>query len=535
MSNSPLQVLIRDQRRQRAEGLVVSALCAAGVGAASTVLLGLSGWFITASALAGLAGLATAQAFNVLLPSATIRLLAIIRTGARYGERLSGHAAALRALAAIRPVLFASLAAAPPREALAVSGGEASARLVQDVDAVETRFVRLSAPWGASAAVLSGAALAALSGWPAAAAILLAALIALLVARGIARRLSSAAGARIQILMGELKDEASGLSAAAPELRTYGLEAWAGERLAQRGAALDAARLEAAQARGWIALSQAVIQGLTASAAIALAAPAGAALAALAGLAAVMAVDGVAGVVAAFDQDGAADQAAERLDTILRHTPGPARTEDQAAAPNLALLGQTLPPGERVAIIGPSGVGKTTLLERLLALRPSQPGAIALGGLDLSSLEPAAVRAAFAHAPQDAALIVGTVAQNLRLAAPAASDDTLWDALRDAGLDSRIAAAPQGLNTWLGDNGERLSGGERRRLSLARAYLRAAPWLLLDEPTEGLDTATEALVLERLAARLDRTGQGLLLVSHRPAPLTLCGRRIVMNTLTDPA
>jgi ATP-binding cassette subfamily C protein CydC len=137
----------------------------------------------------------------------------------------------------------------------------------------------------------------------------------------------------------------------------------------------------------------------------------------------------------------------------------------------------------------------------------------------------AQTRAAFAHAPQDAAMIAGTVRANLALA-DAQPDDAIWEALADAALEARVRALPQGLDTWIGENGERLSGGERRRLSLARALLRDAPWLLLDEPTEGLDAATEALVVERLDARLKRTGQGLILVSHRPAPRALCDLRL---------
>ena len=125
-------------------------------------------------------------------------------------------------------------------------------------------------------------------------------------------------------------------------------------------------------------------------------------------------------------------------------------------------------------------------------------------------------------------MIAGTVRANLALAGPH-PDETLWDALADAALEARVRALPQGLDTWIGENGERLSGGERRRLSLARALLRDAPWLLLDEPTEGLDPATEALVVERLDARLKRTGQGLVLVSHRPAPRTLCDQELPIS------
>ena len=118
--------------------------------------------------------------------------------------------------------------------------------------------------------------------------------------------------------------------------------------------------------------------------------------------------------------------------------------------------------------------------------------------------------------------MTGTVAENLRLAAPQADDAALWDALADAQLDARVRRLPEGLATWIGDGGEVLSGGERRRLSLARAYLRPAPWLLLDEPTEGLDRGTEAELVAALDRRLSRTGQGVVIVSHRPAPLTLC-------------
>lgn len=505
---SPLDALIRDQKRVQAGNLRLAVLSAVVVGAASTLLLGLSGWFIVASAAAGAAGLAAAHAFNVLLPGAAIRLLAILRTVSRYGERLAGHAAALRALAAIRPAVFASLAAAPPAESLTLSRGEASARLVQDVDAVETRFVRLSAPWSAAAGLGAGLFLAAFAGWAPSLVILSAAGAAILSARALARRYSAPARIAVQTKMGALKDSAAALVAAAAELRAYGLEDWAGQTLNQRAADLEASRLAAARAQGLVMASQAAILGAAVAAAMAAAAPAGAPLAALSALAAAMSVEALSGLAHAFDQDGAAGEARDRLNALLRHTPRPA-SAPLAEAPVLTLLDQTLQPGERLAIVGPSGCGKTTLVETLLGLRG-----------ETAPLP----RAAFAWLPQDAGLIAGTVRENLRLAAPQASDAMLWEALEDAALADRVRAAPSGLSAYLGDDGERLSGGERRRLALARAYLRAAPWLLLDEPTEGLDPTTETRVVEGLERRLARTGQGLVLISHRPAPVQICDR-----------
>lgn len=534
MTKSPLSRLIAEQRRRQAGPLILAAAAAVVVGAGSTALLGLSGWFITGAALAGAAGLATAQAFNVLLPSATIRLLAILRTVARYGERLQSHAAALDALAAIRPRLFAALAAAPPREALAVSRGEAAARLVQDVDAVETRFVRLSAPWGAAAGIGMAVALSALAGIGPALAILTAVALHLILARVLTRRLSAPAGAAIQVAAGELKEALAAFAAAAAELKVYGAQGPALDRIAALGDRLDALKVRAARAQGLVGLLEGALTGLAIAAVLALAAPASAPLAALAALAAVMAIEAAAPIARAFEQDGAAEAAGERLDALLRHAP----QETPPPAPGrlaLRLQGVDLASGARLALTGPTGSGKTTRLEQLLGLRPAPAGAFALDGQDGAALPPAVLRPAFAYAPQDAALLAGTVRENLKLAAPAATDEALWAALDDAALAERVRALPQGLDTWLGEAGERLSGGERRRLSLARALLRDAPWLLLDEPTEGLDPTTEALVVARLDARLRRTGQGLVLVSHRPAPLRLCEQAMAVETVSPPA
>jgi ATP-binding cassette subfamily C protein CydC len=156
-----------------------------------------------------------------------------------------------------------------------------------------------------------------------------------------------------------------------------------------------------------------------------------------------------------------------------------------------------------------------------------------VGGADIGRVDVQALRAVFAYAPQEVQLITGSVRENLLLGDAAARDDELWAALYDAGLDARIRAAAQGLDHWIGDDGCRLSGGERRRLALARALLRPAPWLLLDEPTEGLDPRTEAQLVRRLRRRLARTGQGLIVVSHRPAALALADREIQLDSLAS--
>ena len=551
---SPLADLIRQQRKRHAEGLLLAAVCAAGVGAATVLLLGLSGWFLAGAAIAGLAGLASAQMFNVLLPSAGIRLLAILRTAARYFERLSGHAAALKALAAIRPALFAALAANPPAQALALSRGEASARLVQDVDAVETRFIRLSAPWSAGAAVAAGLAMAAGAGWVAALVVALSVTLALGLSRALARRLNARTGPAIQQAAGALKDALAAHAAAAPELRVYGARARAVETIEALGHRLDALKQQAVAAQGWLLVLQGLVLGLAVALTLAVAHAAAQPLAAMAGLAAATALEGLGGVAKAFEQEAGADAATARLDAVLGHE---VEAGGQAVTgPAVLSFGDlVLQSGDRLVLTGPSGCGKTTVLEQLLGLRerPTSrfPGEgrdpdsskdarglhlglglrrgdrleMALAGHPLSTLPPSTLRPFFAHAPQDAALIAGTVRANLALAGPH-PDEALWDALADAALEARVRTLPQGLDTWIGENGERLSGGERRRLSLARALLRDAPWLLLDEPTEGLDAATEALVVQRLDARLKRTGQGLVLVSHRPAPRALCDQQL---------
>lgn len=517
-------------RRQRLR-LALACLAAAAVTASSVLLLGLSGWFITAAGLAGLAGPVAVNAFNYMLPAVCIRFFAILRTGGRYAERVIGHDAALGALAELRPALFAAILATPVSRVFNLTVGDASTRLVQDVDAVEARFVRLPAPWAAAAALLAGMALLLPAGLPAAGAtagVFLATLSAgwWLAARG------AGAGQAVQRANARLKERYASLMAAAAELRAYGLDGWAAERIAQEGQGLLAAQARVTAWGGWFAALQAAAPVLAAMLALGLSRHAGLPVAAMAALGAAMTVDGAGSLLRGFEVRGSLAESEARLDAILQAPPALRQTATALhARPSITLTEPAawLAAGSVIGITGPSGVGKTTLLERLVGLRPVSAGVIALDGTDVATIDPAALRRCFAYAPQDAALLSGTVRDNLMLACRAdTAEAALWDALEDAALAARVRALPAGLDSWVGENGAILSGGEKRRLGLARAYLRPAPWLLLDEPTAGLDAATDALVVARLGARLLRTGQGALLVSHRPAPLALGSRTLCL-------
>ncbi|MFC7378928.1 ATP-binding cassette domain-containing protein [Brevundimonas sp. GCM10030266] len=521
--------LIADQRRAQRDRLRLAAAAGAVVSVAAVCLLGLSGWFLTGAALAGMAGAAAAHAFNYMMPSAIIRLLAILRTGARYIERVAGHDAALRALARLRPQLFDALAHAPVERALGLSSGEASSRLVQDVDAVQTLFVRRSAPWSLGAGLASSVALAALaSPWTALA---LGAAVAVTCGGAvlIARTLSAPAGRELQAAMGALKDRLSALEAAAPELKAYGLDGWAVREVAEAGAALDRAQVRLTRAGGWIAAWSAASTALAVMAVAFTVQGAGLPMIALALLAAVMAIESAAGLTGALHLNGRAAEALDRLDAALP-TERPLRGETPASA-SIALGGLALcqapplAPPLRLGLHGPSGAGKTSLIERLCGLRAAIPDEALLGGVDIVRIAPEARRELFAYAAQDVRLLDASLRDNLLLAGPA-DDAALWAALEDARLADRVRADPAGLDMAVGPNGERLSGGERRRLGLARALLRDAPWLVLDEPTEGLDADTEARVLAALDRRLASRKQGLILISHRPAPMDICDLRV---------
>jgi ATP-binding cassette subfamily B protein len=194
-----------------------------------------------------------------------------------------------------------------------------------------------------------------------------------------------------------------------------------------------------------------------------------------------------------------------------------------------ALDGFTLAvaPRERLAVVGPSGAGKTTLFQLAQRFYDPQEGRVTLDGVDLRDADPADIRARIAMVPQDTVLFAASARDNLRYGNWDASDDQLWQAARDANAETFLRELPEGLDTFMGESGARLSGGQRQRIAIARALLRDAPLLLLDEATSALDAESEKLVqdaLDRLMAQ--RT---TIVIAHRLATVRAADRIVVMD------
>jgi ABC-type transport system involved in cytochrome bd biosynthesis fused ATPase/permease subunit len=198
-------------------------------------------------------------------------------------------------------------------------------------------------------------------------------------------------------------------------------------------------------------------------------------------------------------------------------------------APHAASL--RVGPGELVALTGESGAGKTSLLAAVLGAAPLATGTITISGggteVDLTELDRTAWRRTLAWVDQAPFLFAGTVAGNVRLADPAASDREVRDALDAMGLGA------MGLDRPVGESGRGLSAGERRRVALARALLRDAPLVLLDEPTAGLDHEAEAVVLEAIRRLAERSA--VLMAAHRPAAIAVADRVVVLEATALPA
>ncbi|MDP2779970.1 thiol reductant ABC exporter subunit CydC [Devosia sp.] len=533
---------------RQAKGLLIALLLSLVTLTAGVALLGTSGWFITATALTT-AGLA----FNLFVPSSLVRGFSFIRILARYGERLSGHDATLRLLTDIRGWLFKRLFPRLPLNDRSLRHGDLVSRLTADVDALDTAFLVAIGPIAAAAVI--GIALTTILTWmlPAAALVygVSFGMAVLLVPAGLvlaSRRVGTdivtrAAAARAAVLDGIEGHADLTLFGALGRTQT-GFQSLA-ERLARargRLATLAAFAAFGVQALAALALTGSLWLGLRAYANGQIDGPV------LVGLllAILGSFEASSVIVRSVAKLTTAMAAAERLNAIANapiSVADPINPVDLPArlpiaitdlnfaydggAPVLRKLNLAIAPGEHIAIIGESGIGKSSLLNLLLRLVEPQSGQITLGGVALSALAQADIHASMALLSQDSPLFNDTIRANLLIAQPAASDEALWDALDAAGIGEFVRALPRGLDTLVGESGRTVSAGQGRRLCLARVLLSRAPIVLLDEPTTGLDRPAELAFFDTM--RSAAVGRTVILVTHAAFPQGTVDRVLSMR------
>ncbi|SFN04316.1 ATP-binding cassette, subfamily C, CydC [Formivibrio citricus] len=532
----PFLRLMLQQRKWLILGMALTLACLiSGLG-----LLGTSGAFLTGTAIAGLS-VASTQAFNFLLPSAGVRFFAIARTATRWLERVVTHDATFRLIGGLRVWLYRRLVRLSPRQLGGYHGADVLNRLTRDIDALDNLYLRLFLPMLAAAICLAllGAVLVSQAPvllWPWLGLTLLSLLVLPWLAYRIGRPLAPRLVQAQSDLRRDLLDAVDGLedfSLHAPAWAAQRQKVLAGDsqriadqlRLQRMGSLLRALQLFGVGLTVWLVITLAASQSQAMS---------GPWLAALV-LLVLGSLEIVQGLPLAWLELPGTLASAARLQQLAEQTPDPAYVEQgpqpagfdlalhevgfayDPLAPVLERVSLTVAAGEHVALLGPSGGGKTTLIQLLSRLLDPQQGEIRLGGQPLTALDEDTLRAHVACAAQEPWLFTAPLADNLRLAQPDASDAELWAMLDLVGLKDTVAAWPDGLQTWIEERGASLSGGERRRLGLARALLRNAPVTLLDEPTEGLDPASEQEIIRRI--RRHQAGRTLVWVTHRSAGL----------------
>jgi ABC-type multidrug transport system fused ATPase/permease subunit len=203
----------------------------------------------------------------------------------------------------------------------------------------------------------------------------------------------------------------------------------------------------------------------------------------------------------------------------------PAKSGEEA--PVLRDIHLSVQPGEHVAIVGPSGAGKSSLMTLAMRFFDPEEGSIRLDGVDIRDLRQHDLRTHLGMVMQESLFFAGSIADNLRLAKPEATEEELWECLRAANAESFVCEMPQGIHTLLGERGSRLSGGQKQRLAIARAFLKNPAVLLLDEPTSALDSKSEAHVKEAIARLLK--GRTSIMIAHRLSTVIDADRIIVMD------
>jgi ATP-binding cassette subfamily C protein CydC len=544
-----LLTLLRPYWRRVLLGVFLSLLALG----ANMGLLALSSWFITSMAIAGVLG----AVMDYTLPAAAIRALALARAGGRYAERLVNHDTTLRILAGLRVWFFKRIEPLAPARLQAQRSGDLLSRIRADVDALDDFYVRGVVP--ALVAVLAAVGVSIFLArfdrrlaWIDLCGLLFAGVMLPLLLRAAGERPGREKVGHAAELRSAVVEGVQGMA----ELIVLGAEQEHGERLEASGRALAARQLRLSSLQGVGEAGIVAASSLAVwAAAFVLALPVsagslpGADFAMLTVLV-LASMEAILPLPVAIQRAGEMAAAARRLFELIDQPPAAAEPESAAvprrwrAAPPLGLrvrdlrfrysedqdwifdgLSLEVPPGSITALIGPTGAGKSTLVNILLRFWEYQDGSIQLSGqggppIELRSLPGEQTRGLFSVMPQAPHLFHTSIRDNLLVAWPREEDpgdEVLHSALEAAGLAELIDALPEGLSTSVGELGREVSAGEARRIALARALLKDAPFYILDEPTEGLDEAAAEGLLRSVTSRM--RGRTLIVISHRAGDL----------------
>jgi ATP-binding cassette subfamily C protein CydC len=502
---------------------------------ASIGLLTISGWFISASAIAGLT--IARETFNYMLPAGAVRGFSIGRTAGRWGERVVSHNATFKLLTELRIFFFKKLIPLIPGRFSKLRDADLLNRLVADVDAMDHVYLRLISPIIVGTLGIVG--LTAFLAWfDVTIGLTLGAILfsLLLIWPTLFYKLGKKNGAELTQNKATLRIKTLDWLQGNAELRIFGAEDQYQQRILDAQVALLSNQRHMATltglangllllANGWTLLlmlwiSADGIAGMTPDPMVAMVA-----FATMASFELLMPIAG------AFQYLGQTLSSARRLNEIITATPDTVFDENgvtQTVKGNLTIsdvsyqyldaetdvikhVSLDLLSGQKMAIVGQTGSGKSTLLQLLTRQWDPKSGSIAIDGVQLPKWKESSLRSAMSVVSQRVDILNGSLRDNLRLANDSATDELLAQTLEKVGLYD--LAVDEGLNAWLGDGGRQLSGGERRRIGIARALLHDAPIVLLDEPTEGLDQKTEQHIMTVLNEHIKH--KTVVFITHR--------------------
>jgi len=502
-------------------------------------LLALSGWFISAAAYAGLTA-ATAQLFNFFHPGIGVRLFAIGRTLARYAERIVTHDVTFRILQSLRSWFYIHLEPLAPARLMMFRSADVLNRIVADIDALDNFYLRVLSP--SIVALVTSILVVVLLGLFDPRMALSVALFLVIAGCGVPAmglRLAKSSGHELAHHISNLRIRIVDTLQGLPELLVFGAYRQQTALVKQSSLALLNVQLRMSHIRGVSSALITVFSGLAVLSALYLAvilvnhATLDGAFLALVILAVMASFEAIWPLPLAYQYLGQTRAAGRRLLEIVE-------TEPQVVFPDQTIplerrfsltfesvcfryheqapwalnnVDFHIPAGRRMAVIGETGSGKSTLVHLLARFWNPVCGQIRLGKNEIDRFSETDLRRLISVVSQQPHLFNATLKENLLLARPGASDDDLLAALNAAQLLEFVKGLPDGLNTWTGEAGQLLSGGQARRVAVARAILHNAPLWVLDEPTEGLDPITEKNMMQAL--KRQTAGRTLLLITHR--------------------